>query len=497
MLPTTLAFVDIETTGGSSRFDRIIEIGIIRVENDKVVKTYNSLLNPDTYIPSEIKKLTGITENDVASAPSFREIEAEISDILKDAVFVAHNVRFDYGFLKSEFKRLNINFTSKHFCTVRLSRALFPQYPRHNLDSLIERMNYSIKNRHRAYDDANVLFHFYQKVKNDFPPDQFAEAMKLVLRKPYLPVKLSEEILESLPENPGVYIFYGQKPEKAQKSLINSHSIDDVLPLYIGKSINIKERVLSHFSGDIHSPIEMKIAQTVESIETIQTAGELGALFLESQLVKERLPLYNRQLRLKKELVALKRIQNESGYDSALMETLSTPPVDELDKFIGFFRSKKQAKDFLTFVSKEHSLCDKLLGLEKSSTSCFGYRLARCKGACNGKELSAAYNMRFTQAFSETKIRSWPFDGPIIIEEQNELQDTTDYFLVDRWCLLGVVATDNLGSIKESTWEYTFDLDTYKILSRFLRNPLNMNRVKTLSSKHGFKGSTPISFSQI
>lgn len=467
MLPNKLSFVDIETTGGRSRFDRIIEIGIIKIENDTIIETYSSLVNPATHIPPEITRLTGITDAQVTNAPYFREIAPEIIRLLDDTVFVAHNVRFDYGFLKTEFKRLNQTFSSKHFCTVRLSRALFPHLPRHNLDSIIERMHIPCINRHRALDDAQVLVNFYTKVKADFSEEIFTKAMQTVLKKPYLPVKLTEDMLESLPEQPGVYIFYGQEG----------------IPLYIGKSINIKERVLSHFSGDIHSPLEMKIAQQVESIETIITTGELGALFLESQLIKTRLPLFNRMLRRKQELVALRRIQDQNGYESAVLETLSTPPVHTLDSFLGFFRSRKQAKDHLSTLIKEYSLCEKLLGLEKTTGNCFNYRLDKCKGACTQKEIPLAYNMRFIQAFSATRIKSWPFPGQIIIEEYNEHLETTEYFLVDKWCLLGTVTTDTQGSKKETLHDYAFDLDTYKILSRFVRNPRNTKRIKILSKQ--------------
>ncbi|MDQ5901184.1 MAG: polymerase subunit epsilon, partial [Patescibacteria group bacterium] len=209
MLPTHFSFVDLETSGARSRFDRVIEIGIVRVENDKIVESFSSLINPEVHIPEDITRLTGIRESDLVHSPSFFEIADKVQELLKDTVFVAHNVRFDYGFLKMEFKRLNKSFTQKHFCTVRLSRALYPQYPRHNLDSLIERMNYTIEKRHRALDDAQVLFHFYKKAKKEFPQEIFESALKKVLQKPYLPIKLSEKTLDDLPESPGVYIFYG------------------------------------------------------------------------------------------------------------------------------------------------------------------------------------------------------------------------------------------------------------------------------------------------
>lgn len=466
MLPTKLAFVDIETTGGRSSWDRIIEIGIVRVENDEVRDTYSTLINPNAHIPLEITNLTGITTNDIANAPTFREVAADIITRLKDYTFVAHNVRFDYGFIKAEFSRLGASFSAKHFCTVRLSRALYPTHQRHNLDSLIQRFDLTCDKRHRALDDALAICTFYHKAKKQVDPAVFTEAMKLVLKKPYLPIQLSETTLDSLPESPGVYIFYAENGA----------------PLYIGKSINIKERVLSHFGGDIHSPLEMKIAQQVKSVETIKTAGELGALFLESKLIKEMLPLYNKMLRRKKELLTIKQITDQDGYQRAAIEPFSSPSPTDLQDLLGFFRSRKQAKEYLTSITREHQLCEKLLGLEKTTTSCFGYRLDRCKGACLKKEEPLRYNLRFMTAFAKTKIKRWPYGGPIIIEEKNEITDTMEYFLIDQWCFLGTITMDSNNSFKESPHEYSFDLDTYKILVRYLNSPKNEKRVHLAST---------------
>ena len=464
MLPTKLAFVDIETTGGRTSYDRIIEIGIVRVENGEITKTYSSLINPQTHLPPEIIRLTGITEGELSTAPTFREIASDILDILEDCTFVAHNVRFDYGFLKTEFKRLNQTFASKHFCTVRLSRALYPQERHHNLDSLIQRFNLSVANRHRAFDDAHAIYTFYKKAQQSFPDELFTNAIKTVLKKPYLPVQLSSNILDALPELPGVYLFYGSEG----------------IPLYIGKSINIKERVLSHFSGDIHSPLEMKIAQQVESIETFTTAGELGALFLESKLIKEQLPLFNRKLRRKKELVALRNTRDEKGYPLVTMETLTQTPLSDLPTFLGFFNSRKQAKDYLAMLAKEHTLCEKLLGLEKTSGACFGYRLDKCKGACMGKEKILSYTLRFQEAFVGSKIRPWPFPRAVVIEEKNQLTNTTDYFMVDNWCFLGKTTLDENGNRRTEQEDYEFDLDTYKILRQYITNPKNLKKIKIM-----------------
>lgn len=466
MLPAKLAFVDIETTGTRSSFDRIIEIGILRVENNRLVKKYQTLINPQAHIPPEIEMLTGITPKDLERAPTFRQVADEILEILSDTFFVAHNVRFDYGFLKHEFRRRGISFSSKHFCTVKLSRCLFPSAKHHNLDSLIERFQIVCKRRHRAFDDAKVLFAFYKKIQKMFPLETLEKAINIGLSRPTIPLSLTLADLENLPELPGVYIFYA----------------DEGVPLYIGKSINIRERVLSHFSGDIHSSFEMKISQQIKSIETIPTAGELGALFLESSLIKERIPLYNRMLRNKKELIAIKAKKDKDGYMTVFLEPVSEVEISDL----GFFKSDRQAKDFLYKMAREHGLCERLLGLEKTKTACFAYRLGRCKGACVAQEAPLFYNLRFSAAFSDMKIASWPFSGPIIIEETDATRDITEYLLVDKWCFLGKVVTDENGSLNDLTRNYSFDLDMYKILRQYLRSPKNMKRIKLLDGNKDF-----------
>ncbi len=461
MLPTKLAFVDIETTGHRSSYDRIIEIGILRVEDNKLVKTYQSLINPQSHLPKEITMLTGIRAEELENAPTFRTIKDEILELLADCTFVAHNVRFDYGFLKHELMRENISFTTKHFCTVRLSRLLYPSWPRHNLDAVMQYCNISCANRHRAFDDAQVLFEFYNHLQKTLPLEQLEQALAKTMKKPSLPIKLPIEELEKLPEKPGVYVFYGEKGA----------------PLYVGKSINIKNRVLSHFSQDIASPTEMNIAQQIESIETITTAGELGALFLESQMIKELLPLYNKRSRIKRELIALKSKINDKGYHQCYMEPITTITSDTLQSFLGFFRSRRQAKAFLVDIAKNHSLCERLLGLENTKSACFGYRLNRCKGACINSENPKLYNLRFITALTDIKILTWPFEGSIIIQE-NDIDGKKEYFVIDNWCYAGNVTVDNEGNVKDEFLKaVTFDLDMYKILRLYLKNPANSKKI--------------------
>jgi len=296
-------------------------------------------------------------------------------------------------------------------------------------------------------------------------PEKLIKAVNLALKKPYIPSQLSPILLENLPENPGVYIFYGEKKS----------------PLYIGKSINIKDRVLSHFLDDVRSSKELRITQQIVDIETIVTAGELGALFLESHLIKQMLPLYNRMLRVKRELLAMKSIVDNNGYQTIRLETVQTIMQNDLENLIGVFKSKKQAKQLLSELAKKHSLCEKLLGLEKTASACFSYRLGGCKGACLKEELPLKYNMRFIEAFSPLKVKPWPFKGRVVIEERSQTSDQQDFFLINKWCFLGKVITDTNDSQNILENDQTFDTDIYKILLRYLRNPKNQKYIREVS----------------
>lgn len=454
MLPAMLAFVDVETSGLSVTRDRIIEIGIVRVENGKIVDTYQTLINPQTYLSPEIERITGISKSSLEDAPIFDDVKRRILEILDGCIFVAHNVRFDYGFLRNELKRCETNYSSKHFCTVKLSRTLFPEMPHHNLDSIIEKFGFSCERRHRAFDDAKILWDFYQAIQKEVPLEKIEEALTLNIKKSSLPSKLPVDMVENLPEEPGVYIFYGENGS----------------PLYIGKSVNIKCRVMSHFTSDYSSSREMVMCQQIESIETIITAGELGALIKESELIKKMQPIYNRKLRLSRKLLILRALVNKDGYQEVMLEEVIEENLYMTENILGIYKSKKQAKGFLTEMAKKHQLCVKLLGLEKTKSACFSYRLGKCNGACIGEEKSFIYNMRFLTAFSLSKIKSWPFTGPIEIREKNELEEKEAHFLIDRWCLL-----------PSPDASYHFDMDVYKIVLSYLQNTKNHKNIHQIS----------------
>ncbi len=462
MLPTPLVFLDTETTGLSVKKDRIIEVGLLRVENGKEVARYQTLINPQTYISPFISQITNIQASDLEEAPLFEDIAPILFDFLDGAILVAHNVRFDYGFLRSEFLRAERKYKTKLLCSARLSRILFPQERHHNLDSIIERFQITVQNRHRAFDDARVVWEFFQKIPNRVSEEVLEKAVQYLLKNSSLPRHLDTKEVKNLPEGPGVYIFYG----------------DENIPLYVGKSVSIKDRVYSHFVSDYKESKEMNLSQQVKRIETISTSGELGALLKESELIKSLQPIYNRKLRAARRMIVLKEITNTQGYTEVKLEELTDINPDETRNIIATCKSKLQAKEYLHFLKEEYGLCEKLLGLEKTKTSCFSYRLGNCKGACIGKENPLVYNARCIIAFSKNKIKPWPFDGPIIVTEENEFEKTKDKFWVDKWCLLGKKTSDEFSEGEFSLRDYRFDMDTYKILLSFLSKNISKNEMK-------------------
>lgn len=457
-LPEKLAFVDIETTGSSFTRDRIIEIGILRVEHNQLVQTYQSLINPETYLSQYIEMMTGIKKEDLEDAPLFESLKEDILQTLEDCVFVSHNVSFDYGFLKNEFARLGISFNFKKFCTVKLSRRLFPTQPRHNLDAVIAANNLECENRHRAFDDAEVLWKFYNKLQMQFDQQTLSDAIWGSLKRPTYPLLVPQATLDSLPECPGVYIFYATSG----------------MPLYVGKSVNIRDRVLSHFCDVTHTK-EVAMGRETAHIEAIPTGGELGALLREARMIKEMLPLYNRALRHNKRMLVLLKTTSPEGYTGAILVEASQITAADTANVLAIFKSKKQSQEYMRTLAKEHNLCLKLLNLEKTKTHCGFVPFGWCNGACVNRETTYEYNSRMIEAFVDGRIDPWPFAGPISITEYNQTENISEEIIFNQWCY---VKLEDEGISKENL---IFDKDIYKILRRFLRNRKNHRKIKLYS----------------
>ncbi|MEQ8417957.1 MAG: exonuclease domain-containing protein [Imperialibacter sp.] len=382
------AIIDIETTGGNAQFSKITEIAIYVHDGSQVVDEFTTLINPECNIPPFITKLTGITNDMVEDAPRFFEVAKKIVEITEGKIFVAHNVNFDYGFVRHEFKRLGYEFKRDTLCTVKLSRKILPGKSSYSLGNLCKSLGIEIENRHRAGGDAFAtvkLIEILLQTDNGTVFNKFLEAGVGIGKVNEF---LTWEEISSLPENPGVYYFHNQAGEV----------------IYIGKSKNIKSRVTQH----LKKPAGLKgreLKSKAASVTFEETGNELVALLLESEEIKKVQPVYN-------------RMQLRNSYRYGLFADL------QIDGYIHFKVGKidGKAEPFVVCSSEDESLkvlrrlvkrfqlCAHIAGLERQMTperGCFDYSLQSCQGACVGKEESDIYNERATLA-----MRSWQFKHP-------------------------------------------------------------------------------------
>jgi len=438
-----LAFVDLETTGATATADRITEIGIVEVDENGV-REWSCLVNPGTPISGFIERLTGISNAMVADAPPFEDVAEEVKERLEGRLFIAHNARFDYGFLKNEFKRAGHDFRATVLCTVKLSRKLFPQHSRHNLDSLIARHDLTVSSRHRALGDARLIHQFWNRVQAEIAPELLAAAVRKLTARPSLPADLDPSAIDDLPEGAGVYLFYGEND----------------LPLYIGKSKELKKRVLAHFAADHAAAREMTLAQQVRRIECIETGGEIGALLKEAALIKQLQPIHNRVLRRNDEVCFWQLVEARPGEWRPQLVLAGDLDPRQQEHLYGPYKSARDAKKSLTALAKEHGLCHALLGLEKVKPAkpCFAHQLQQCKGACVGKEPVSFHSARLMAALGRQRLAPWPFAGPAWITEGDEVH------LIDHWRHLGTAHSEaDLHALLDSK-SPAFDRDTYRIL---------------------------------
>jgi DNA polymerase-3 subunit epsilon len=442
-----LAFVDIETTGSHFECDRITEVGIKSLVDDRV-EIWESLINPQTFIPQNIQSLTGIRPQMVSNQPPFEGLATEIARELEGKIFVAHNARFDYGFLKASFKRVGIDFKPKVLCTVKLSRLLFPEQTRHNLDTIISVHDLKISSRHRALGDADLLLQFWRICEAKLGREALLKAVNQLIGNASLPPNIDKALVDSIPEGPGCYIFYGENR----------------VPLYIGKSISLRSRVMGHFQGALTQRKEMKLSMQIRDIDWIETSGELGALILESRLIKEQMPSLNIQLRRSKDLCAWQLDSDERGVLTPRLVGHRELDPGVQENLYGLFYSKREANSYLKAIAKKYRLCEALLGLEKriEAKPCFGYQVKQCGGACIGESSIEIHNLQLKTALELFQVQVWPYPGPIAIKEAGHMH------VVDRWRYLGTAINEEELYELADSGEAEFDLDIYKILKKAL-----------------------------
>jgi DNA polymerase-3 subunit epsilon len=450
-----LVFLDLETTGGSAIYDRIIEIGLVEIDCGRLVREWSTLVNPARHIPQGIQTLTGITDEAVTRAPSFDELAPGLAARLEGKVLAAHNASFDYGFLRNEFRRVGVLYTPPVLCTVKLSRRLFPQHPRHNLDALLIRHSLFCLERHRALGDARVLWELAQIWQRDPGIDIVEAACAELLRKPSVPAGLPPEIFDELPESPGVYVFHGEN--------------DTVL--YVGRSANIRSRVIAHFSGTPLSGKDANIARAVKRVECIETAGELGAYVREAELVVKLAPVYNRRHSRESQPCAWRWSAENFA---APPELIPIADAEDARELYGLFRSRSSALAALRGLARAYELCHAAVGIERlrANTACSAHAHGRCRGACVGTESRLSHGMRVAQAFANLRVKPWPYPGRIGVRERDPNSERTELHVLDSWRYVGTVHSEaELHELSSERNDAAFDLDTYKMLARFLKSP--------------------------
>jgi len=452
-----LAFVDVETTGCSPGADRVIDVAVIGTRGGELEFEWQSLVNPGARIPDGITALTGIDNDMLAEAPPFEQIARELRARLAGRVFVAHNVRFDYGFIRREFARLGDEWSADSLCTVRLSRALYPQLARHNLDALIELHGIEIAHRHRAMPDAQVLWALWRKLRQEWPAAQLQQALARAAPRVELPGVLPPDLADELPMSPGVYRFFGVAESGGEELL------------YIGKATNLRERVLSYFFATAPDTRPARIATRVRRVEWTETGGELGALLREAREIRERQPRFNRQLR------------GASARFTWLFEADRAPQLVKLDAEIlrsgnafGTYRTERDARRALEEMARARQWCLKMLGLEAGEGSCLGYQVGHCKGACVGAEPRTRHLARVKLGLMRLHLPAWPHAGAVVVREG--WGERAELHVLDAWQHCATVRAHEcdlpLAELARGPrlQRREFDLDSYRILTRLLRD---------------------------
>ena len=367
------AIVDIETCGSKFEFkkSRIIDICIVIHDGLTITDVYSTLINPECQIPPFYSKLTGITNEMVRNAPKFHEVAADIVKLTEGRIFVAHNVDFDYNFIRAEFASLRYKFNREKLCTLSLSRKLLPGKLSYSLGNLCASLNIENTARHRAEGDAVAtakLFSILLEAKSQHTHYKNVGVEKIMTKridniKPY--------ILSKLPEECGVYFFYNKEGKI----------------IYVGKSTNIYKRALSHFNNK-----QSKAARMISELtyaDYILTGSELIAILLESEQIKKHQPIFNKQ-----------RIQDtfthciDWYFDEKGIVNFSVNELMESINPLQSYTSKIAAREALNYFIDEFGLCMNYCNVIDNPSPCFNHQIKKCHGICAGEESTDDYNIR-------------------------------------------------------------------------------------------------------
>jgi len=373
------SIIDVETTGGNPQSDFITEIAIIVHDGEKVVDTFQSLVNPQVPVPDFITRITGIDNDMLRDAPKFYEIARQIVEMTEGAIFVAHNARFDYSFIQKEFRRLGFTFTRKQLCTVKWSRKLIPGLSSYSLKNLCGELEIENPQAHRAMSDTQATTTLFEHLLRLSEGSKVSHTLAQEVKDTRIPPNLNRALLDELPEEAGVYYFLDKGGNV----------------LYVGKSTHIRKRVLSHFSGAHKSRRTMEMINLIHDLSWEICGNDLIAMLHENEEIKRLQPPFNRAQRRKQFKHGIYQRESQDGYIELFIDTYK-----EKKRPIAGYGGHAQAEAALKRWGRHFQLCPKRYDVEKGSGRCFHHQLHICLGACVGAEPVEEYNARVLQAIS-------------------------------------------------------------------------------------------------
>jgi DNA polymerase III subunit epsilon len=435
------ACVDLETTGADPQFARVIEVGIVLIDDGVIVDRWESLVDPERPISARVQEVTGITDDMVKGAPTFVQLLDDIAERCRDRVFAAHNARFDHGFLRAEFARVGKAFQASALCTVKLSRRLEPEARAHNLDAVIERYGLACSVRHRALPDAQAVADFLLAACHSHGNERVQAEIDRQLKTISLPPQLPASLLDDIPEGAGAFRYLDAAG----------------CVLHIGRATRVRASVLAQL-GSEHNKASARLRERIAHLEWRAASSEWSAHLQEL--------LWRQQTRSEERYTLRLRNRGEEPVVQALRG-------DCLEDCYGEFRTEALANRVLQQLARRHGLCLRLLGVETGEGSCVAHQLNRCRGACIGKESYIAHDLRVQIAFADQAFRAWPFPGRVVFTEARTGSGAAHVF--ERWCYLGTAADeDAVCELMNARAVLQFDSRIY----RLTLNALEQGRIR-------------------
>lgn len=373
------AIVDIETTGGYAAGNGITEIAVYVTDGSAVIDNFYAILNPEVPIPRFIESLTGITNEKVKDKPVFSSVAAELYSILKERIFVAHNVNFDYSFIRYHLDKHGFQLDNKKLCTIRLGRKVIPGLKGYGLDKICNHLKIQVENRHSASGDASATVEVFHQLIQKGGMQHIEQMLKSNSGEMSLPPNVSEKAINELPQCPGVYYFH----EKGGKVI------------YVGKAKNIKKRVKSHFSNNKPNSQKQEFLKKIYHISYQETATELMALVLEGIEIKKRWPEQNKSQKHFEQLYGLYTYVDSKGYSRLFIEK----KLRHIQPIYSF-NYLTEGYSLLRRLIREYDLCPYFCFLIPQKEPC-ELDDFKCRGACSDEECANDYNKRVERCIEE------------------------------------------------------------------------------------------------